>query len=799
MGNSSSREARNSNDNRSNSQTQSPTSPSFSFSLNPPSNDRSGGVYSSRGGRSSRNDLALFSIGGSGEVDPNGQRKETKQEREARKLEKERLLRARDRDRSMREEGVDGGYLVTLGTYVGPEDFSKITVRQLQIERRLAPFWRGLNDHSDSWTEHQLVAAARGLPIPPPDQIPPQEESPSPTEDRHPQAAPTPAGPQPARLERETSQASVSLPAQNDLRLGSSPSAPTPSPLFRGRTKPVASLSPGIKDTNQPDIPRNEIRLPPNPQINGQPLEAYLYKDVRECPICFLYYPPYLNRTRCCDQSICSECFVQIKRPDPHPPEHTDPSSPPENRNPQALDGTDLVCEPATCPFCKMPELGITYDPPPFRRGLAYNDTVSAPDGRSLNNNSDKRPRGQSMSVNHPDVITTDTVRPDWAKKLADARSHQARRSAAATALHTAAYMMNDRGSGFPGLGRRRRAPIIDYNGEGSSNRPENMNPAHLEQIMAVLENQDQSTRPRRGNGNGSDLFPNRGSSRGNRPEDLEELMMMEAIRLSLQAEEERKKKEEKEAEKERKKEDKKRAKEQKKADKAARKNGTSSFNSSRNNSQYFTPSHGQERTHSQSPGEGKGKAKLSEHSPAESKRSRAYQPGGFNPLDEPTSTLNLATANQQRPEDPQRPPEQDGVNLARDMLTVQTTQPRSRSITSTESSHGDAGNQVENPSSSAPAGPLLPPIPTTEDNSASSEGMFNFTSLNEMIDKEHVQDRGDQSQAVSGNRSRGASSTSQTNSRQYPVGNGQATRGGDGAESKHGSSVAVTGHSQEI
>jgi hypothetical protein len=60
-------------------------------------------------------------------------RRETKAEREARKLEKERVLRAQERERSIKEEGVDGAYLVTLGTYTGPEDFSKPTVRQLQV------------------------------------------------------------------------------------------------------------------------------------------------------------------------------------------------------------------------------------------------------------------------------------------------------------------------------------------------------------------------------------------------------------------------------------------------------------------------------------------------------------------------------------------------------------------------------------------------------------------------------------------------------------------------------------------
>ena len=85
-------------------------------------------------------------MGGTGEVDPSGQRRETKQEREARKLEKERVVRARERERSLREESVDGGYLVTLGTYVGIEDYSKSTVRQLQVcfQRHTIHSCRGL-------------------------------------------------------------------------------------------------------------------------------------------------------------------------------------------------------------------------------------------------------------------------------------------------------------------------------------------------------------------------------------------------------------------------------------------------------------------------------------------------------------------------------------------------------------------------------------------------------------------------------------------------------------------------------
>jgi hypothetical protein len=80
------------------------------------------------------------------------------------------------------------------------------------------------------------------------------------------------------------------------------------------------------------------------------------------------------------------------------------------------------------------------------------------------------------------------------------------------------------------------------------------------------------------GSGN---LTAPRSSSRRNRIEDLEEMMMMEAIRLSLASEDERLKREEKEARKEAKKREKEKEKEAKKADKVARKTGLYSNNAS--------------------------------------------------------------------------------------------------------------------------------------------------------------------------------------------------------------------------
>lgn len=88
--------------------------------------------HSARASRSGRHDASFFGLAAGTAAGPET-RRETRQEREARKLEKERAARLKERERSLREEGVDGGYLVTLGTYTGPEDFSKATVRQLMV------------------------------------------------------------------------------------------------------------------------------------------------------------------------------------------------------------------------------------------------------------------------------------------------------------------------------------------------------------------------------------------------------------------------------------------------------------------------------------------------------------------------------------------------------------------------------------------------------------------------------------------------------------------------------------------
>ncbi|KAK2879475.1 hypothetical protein FQN49_000833 [Arthroderma sp. PD_2] len=562
-------------------------------------------IDSSRaGGSSNASDLSFLNISSNNgrHISASESRRETRQEREARKREKERAARIKERERSMKEEHVDGGYLVTQGVYVGCEDFNKPIVRQLMIERRIAPFWRGLNDFSTSWAEHQIMAAARGLDIPPADVVPPELEYKAP-----------PVSQEDKQSDRFLNSLTVPITSRSqsfnsDSSAGakkSSPQSQSPvnansssgSQLFRGRAKTLASLTTSSK-SNANMAPR-EFQLPNDPFVNGQPIEVYLYKDPMECPICFLYYPPYLNKTRCCDQPICSECFVQIKRADPHPPEHEQPgANPPRPAESQANESDhQLVTEPAACPFCVQPEFGVTYAQPPFRRGLAYAPghnahplaTVASPMSSSSSLNSANaspgatgaRRRATSLSADAPGVITTDKIRPDWAQKLATARANAARRSAAATALHTAAYLVNSapgpnsESRNLASIGRR--TLLRRGNGNDSpTSRNNTSNSTHVNAFAYMAERR--ATERIDNNGEetpGNSAAPPRDSSRRgrSRADEIEEMMMMEAIRLSLNSEEERRKKEEKEA----KKEAKKREKEAKKAGKSGNQNGASS------------------------------------------------------------------------------------------------------------------------------------------------------------------------------------------------------------------------------
>jgi hypothetical protein len=230
--------------------------------------------------------------------------------------------------RTHHDETVDYGHLTPQGVYTGPRDWNQAIVSQLICSRRLAPFYRPLEDYDEKWDDDQILSARKELP-----------DSDSPTSDS--------LG---ARIETTS----------NGNKAGSISKRP------------------------------NNLKEPMKP-------EAAVYRGAVECPICFLYYPPNINHSRCCDQAICTECFVQIKRSEPT--------------------ATHLVSEPAACPYCVQENFGVAYIPPLWRAGIGsegasslWSDShKSIPLDASVPYPTHKR-RQKSFGADSPEVVTTGMI-----------------------------------------------------------------------------------------------------------------------------------------------------------------------------------------------------------------------------------------------------------------------------------------------------------------------------------------------------------------------------------------------------
>lgn len=66
--------------------------------------------------------------------------------------------------RGHHDETVDYGHLNPQGVYTGPKDWNHAIVTQLILNRKLAPFYRPLEDYNDDWDDEQILAARRELP-----------------------------------------------------------------------------------------------------------------------------------------------------------------------------------------------------------------------------------------------------------------------------------------------------------------------------------------------------------------------------------------------------------------------------------------------------------------------------------------------------------------------------------------------------------------------------------------------------------------------------------------------------------
>jgi len=102
--------------------------------------------------------------------------------------------------RSQHDESVDYGALVPQGVYTAPQDWNQSIVSQLIVSRKLAPFYRPLEDYDDSWDDDQILAARKELSDPDSAdavaRIEPSPTSPGSTRSKRPSAFKEPAKPE---------------------------------------------------------------------------------------------------------------------------------------------------------------------------------------------------------------------------------------------------------------------------------------------------------------------------------------------------------------------------------------------------------------------------------------------------------------------------------------------------------------------------------------------------------------------------------------------------------------------------
>ncbi|WPK22991.1 hypothetical protein PUMCH_000214 [Australozyma saopauloensis] len=338
------------------------------------------------------------------------------------------------------KELVDGGFLAPYGTYKLDLDFSTSIVRDLIIARRLAPFYTPLQDFDESWSDKEIFILISQMPLHADDDAFAEEEEELDPEDH--------------KIHR-----SLNYYKRQEQK---------------AKKREMIDKMKAERRQNDLDYLTARKSSTHNEDLSLQDLIIKLYKTAVECPICFLYFPEPMNYSRCCRQPICTECFVQIKRLEPHPP-HDDPGQQDSSELPHTL-----ISECANCPYCATADFGVTYDPPlDVHVGLGTTtkpgdyreptivETVAEGATDSAVDSSDetethsvppptrhvKPRRRSSISADSKSVITTDFIRPDWELKLASARSRLARKSATASAIHASSLIVT--GDSATGNGNR--------------------------------------------------------------------------------------------------------------------------------------------------------------------------------------------------------------------------------------------------------------------------------------------------------------------------------------------------------
>ncbi|CCE64044.1 hypothetical protein TPHA_0G02080 [Tetrapisispora phaffii CBS 4417] len=341
------------------------------------------------------------------------------------------------------KSSVDGGYLAPFGCYSFDKlDYNAKTVKTLIKRRQLAPFYTPLQDYDASWTDEELIKIVDGLPLHSVFEENLEEFEGIPTGDLYSE-----------QFDHLINNESGTMSKRERKKMHNL--------IFKARLYKKRIIWQEIQNNiflekklyNKNILKKNNGTSKLDQYLPSDELKLQLYRNGKECPICFLYYPNNLNCSKCCQQPICTECFVQIKRSHPHFP-HDEDDKEEEDKDPQLL-----TSEPAKCPYCASENFTITYKPLKdnecgyhsiplikFKKGSTNNkydltdeedlSSVSKTDsGTDLTSNialTSQDPLGRQQTYE----ITSDTIRPNWEERLKKEISKLERRSANATAIH---------------------------------------------------------------------------------------------------------------------------------------------------------------------------------------------------------------------------------------------------------------------------------------------------------------------------------------------------------------------------
>ncbi|OCF55322.1 hypothetical protein L486_07437 [Kwoniella mangroviensis CBS 10435] len=331
-------------------------------------------------------------------------------------------------------------------------DYSKSTVTRLILDGKLAPFYRGLEDFQEDWSEDQILKNLN-----------------------------------------KTREKDYEEGVENSFTKN----------LKDERDPPNSSTVGSVAKKIGAGLNKQKVQRKEEEKEERIRREKKAYRLAVECPICFLNYPPNINTSRCCQQPVCTECFVQIKRSE--------------------ATLTHLESDPACCPFCMETDFGVIYERPlspldssssvalatspgsefggdasSFSQALSLGSEAELNVGPGMNPKMKETIRRKSVSSKAQEVVLIDEIRPDWENKLNAVKAAAARKASRRIVMR----QVGDR-----------LIPI----GFTSSRAP-----GTADFSMSVGQ---QSSEP------GSRRSSRRSS---NRERELEELMIEEAMRLSL-------------------------------------------------------------------------------------------------------------------------------------------------------------------------------------------------------------------------------------------------------------------------